>query len=357
VKFSVALPTSYEGLGYPIGLVRDGTAFVRLARTAEALGYDGLWGNDHVVTPDLLRGSADDVRPEGPPSFFDPLAVLGHVAAVTERIRLGTAVLDLPLRDPVTLAKQVATVDVLSRGRLTLGVGLGAYPEELVSVRPDVAGIGRGRIFDEAIAALRMLLDLGHGSFEGRAVRFGDVELAPAPAQRPFPIYIGGHTTKAIERAALWGQGWMPGWRPIAELREWVALLRERAAASGRDPRSIEVAPELSALVARRHEEAVQRYESSRFVRHRCSRILGSSDRPGGIRRGDPTGRDPALMTASNLVGSPEAIRERVGKMAEAGVDHCAAIAFPAESVDEMVEQWQLFAEEVIPRTRVKSRV
>ena len=129
MKFSVALPSAYEGLGYPIGMVRDPGALALLARAAERLGYDGVWANDHLVTPRFLRGSADD-----PPAFYEPLVTLAHVAAVTTRIGIGTAVLALPLREPALLAKQAATLDALSGGRLILGVGLGAYPEELVAV-------------------------------------------------------------------------------------------------------------------------------------------------------------------------------------------------------------------------------
>jgi probable F420-dependent oxidoreductase len=327
MRFSVALPASYEGLGYPIGFTGDGSVFVRLARLAESLGYDAVWANDHLVTPAFLRGS------ESAPAFFEPLTVLAHVAAVTDHIRLGTAVLALPLREPVALAKQVATLDVLSRGRLTLGVGLGAYAEEVAAIRPRDA-IGQRVAFDERLRALRMLLDDGRGTFRGGAVHFSDVELAPQPVQRPFPIYVGGHTRAAVARAARWGQGWIPGWRPVDELREWTAALREQAAALGREPGSIEVAPELSATIAPTHEEAVARYEASRLVRHRVSR--------------DRTGRDPALMTASNLVGSPETIAEKVAALSAAGVDHCAALAFPAESEAELTEQWERFAEGVI---------
>jgi probable F420-dependent oxidoreductase len=333
LKFSVALPTSYEGLGYPVGFVRDGSTFVRLARAAEALGYDGVWANDHLVTPRFLRDSAD-----GAPRFYEPLLVLAQIAGATERIRLGTAVVALPLRDPLALAKQVATVDVLSGGRLTLGVGAGAYPEEFAAVHPERSAADRRATFNENLAVLRQLLDEGGGSYDGRWVRFDDVEVSPVPKQRPFPIYIGGHTERAIERAARWGQGWMPGWRPVGELREWIARLHARVAELGRAPGSVEVAPELSATVASRHEEAVRRYDASRFARHRRSR--------------DPAKRDPALVTASNLVGSPEAIRERLAVLADAGVDHCAAIAFPAETVDELLDQWGLFSAEILSRAR-----
>ena len=328
MRFSVALHNAYEGLGYPIGFARDPTVFVRLARIAESLGYDGVWANDHLVTPRALRGSAD-----GAPTFYDPLITLAFVAAATEHIRLGTAVIALPLRDPLSLAKQAATLDVLSRGRFTLGVGLGAYRDELASTRPDRAG-PRATSFTEAIEGLRLLLDRGGGSYRGTTIRFEDVEMSPRPIQRPFPIYIGGHTRDAIERAARWGQGWLPGWRPIVELREWIALLRDRVAAAGRDPAAVEVAPELSATIARHHEDAVRRYGSSRLVQHRRAR--------------DRTGRDVTLMAASNLVGAPEEIRERVAALAAAGVDHCAAIAFAAESVDELVDQWEQFAAEIV---------
>jgi probable F420-dependent oxidoreductase len=333
VKFSVALPTSYEGLGYPVGFARDGSIFVRLARAAEELGYDGVWANDHLVTPRFLRGSGD-----GAPGFYEPLVVLSQIAGATQRVRLGTAVVALPLRDPLALAKQVATLDVLAGGRVTLGVGAGAYPEEFAAVHPERDAADRRATFIENLAVLRQLLDEGGGSYAGRWVRFDDVEVSPAPAQRPFPIYIGGHTQLAIERAARWGQGWMPGWRPIVELRDWIAHLRKRVAEAGRADDSVEVAPELSATIAANHEDAVRRYEASRFARHRRSR--------------DPAKRDPTLVTASNLVGSPEAILERVAALADAGVDHCAAIAFPAETVDELLDQWGRFSAEILSRAR-----
>ena len=300
----------------------DPATFVRLAQAAESLGYDAVWANDHLLTPRFLRD-----KTEGPPHFYEPLITLAHVAAMTTRIRLGTAVVALPLRDPQLLAKQAATLDALTGGRLMLGVGLGAYPEELAQSHPDLARRGRGVVFDEHLAPLRELLWLS--------------DRAPAPVQRPIPLYVGGHTTRDVERAARHGQGWIPGWQPITVVRERVALLRARLADAGRDALAVEVAPELSAMIAPRHEDAVRRYETSRFVRHRLLH--------------DRAGRDGGLMTASNLVGSADAIRERVAALAEAGVDHCAALAFPAESVAELLEQWQQFAMEVVRPTRAAS--
>ena len=315
MRFSVALHTAYEGLGYPVGFTADPATFVRLARAAESLGYDAVWANDHLLTPRFLQDGAD-----GPPNFYEPLITLAHVASVTTRVRLGTAVLALPLRDPQLLAKQAATLDALSGGRLMIGVGLGAYPEELARSHPHRARRGRGAVFEEHLAALRGLLDSDDG--------------APAPVQRPLPLYVGGHGMRAVEHAARHGQGWIPGWQPMAVLRQRVEHLRARLVDGGRDARAVEVAPELSATIAVRNEDALRRYETSRFVRHRLSR--------------DRSGRDGGLMTSSNLVGSADAIRERVMSLAEAGVDHCAALAFPAESVNELLEQWEQFATEIV---------
>lgn len=307
MRFSVALHNAYEGLGYPIGFARDATSFARLARAAESLGFDGVWANDHLVAPRFLVKAGDR------PSFHEPLLVLASVAAATERVRLGTAVIALPLREPTLLARQAATLNALSGGRLVLGVGLGAYPEELTAIgRP---ARGRGAIFEEKLAALR--------------TRLADDSLTPSAAR--IPLYIGGHGAAAVARAARWGDGWIPGWQPLPALRERIAMLREGAAAAGRDAARIVVAVELSATIATRHEDAVRRYEESRFARHRRAR--------------DRSGRDPALIVASNLVGSADAIREKIAALAEAGVDECAALAFPAETQDELVEQWHRFAE------------
>jgi alkanesulfonate monooxygenase SsuD/methylene tetrahydromethanopterin reductase-like flavin-dependent oxidoreductase (luciferase family) len=311
LRFSVALHNAYEGLGYPIGFVRDGGSFARLARVAESLGFDGVWANDHLVTPSFLA------QARRRPTFYEPLVTLASVAASTERVALGTAVIALPLRDPTLLASQAATLQSLSGGRLRIGVGLGAYPEELAAIEPGRAPRDRGARFDSAFASLRRLLSEGQ------------------TATRAFiPLYIGGHGTAAVERAAREADGWIPGWQPLTVVRERVALLRDRAARLGRDPRSIAVAVELSARIENEHEVATRRYEASSLVTHRRAR--------------DRSGRDPGLMTASNLVGSGEAIREKIAALAEAGVDECAALAFAVETQDELVEQWQRFAEAIL---------
>jgi probable F420-dependent oxidoreductase len=214
MKFSVCLPTCYEGLAYPVGLIREPADFVRLAQGAEAWGYDSVWGNDHLTTQRYVAEKFND-----PPSFYEVFVTLTWVAAATRRIGVGTAVMVIPMRDPVIAAKQAATLDVLSGGRCRIGVGIGAYKEEFEAVRADRVGQSRGAMVDEGIAAMRLLFEERRATFRGRFFHFEAVEAFPKPVQRPFPIFVGGHNLKAIERAVRWGQGWLPGWRPFGELR------------------------------------------------------------------------------------------------------------------------------------------
>jgi probable F420-dependent oxidoreductase len=331
VKFSVCLPTGFEGVMHPIPFVAP-EDFVRLGRACERLGYDSAWGNDHITTQDYVRA----LFPGTPPSFYEPLVTLGAVAAATTRLRIGTALLVLPMREPVYLAKQVATLDQLTGGRFILGVGLGAYREEFEAQAPRLAGARRGAMMDEGLQALDRLLTQDRASFEGEFYAFRGVEMFPKPRQSPFPLFVGGHNMAAVERAARWGQGWLPGWRPHRELAERIAVLRDRAAALGRDPGAIEIAPQFSVTVARTMEEAEARYMKSGLVAHRRSLAY--------------TGRDLGQQVTANLVGSPEVIREKVAGLAAIGVEHCCALMFPADTVDEMLEQMQWFAEEVVAR-------
>lgn len=328
MKFGAGLPTGMEGLINPVPFFRP-EHFVEMAVLAEDLGYDSVWGNDHYATQEYVRDTYEQA-----PSFYEVLTVLTAVATATRRLQLGTAVLVLPMREPVTLAKQVATLDQLSGGRLLLGVGIGAYREEYAAARPDVFGKNRGEILEEGLTVLGRLYSEHSVTHTGKHYQVEGLEAYPKPAQSPFPILIGGHNKRAIDRAVAFGQGWIPGWRPFEELREWIGILRERAAAAGRDPGSLIVAPQLSCLLGRTQEEAEQRYQRSGMVQHRIS-----------LRY---TGRDPMLAQEHNLVGSPERVLEKVQFLHDAGADHLACITFCVNSVDEYREQLQMFAEEVI---------
>jgi probable F420-dependent oxidoreductase len=328
MKFGIALPTGMEGLINPIPFFRA-EDFVPAGQAAERLGYDSVWGNDHYAPQDYVRSKYPQ-----PPNFYEVLTVLTAVSSVTSRVELGTAVLVLPMRDIVTLAKQVSTLDQLSAGRVLLGVSIGAYKEEYAAARPDLLGRNRGSILEEGLEILRRVTTEQTVTFEGGTFRLDEFEMYPKPRRQPFPLLVGGHQLKAIDRAVRFGQGWIPGWRPFPELREWIGIFRERAATAGRDPDKMIAAPQLSCLVARTHEEAEKRYMASGMVQHRLSLAY--------------TGRDPSLTMDNNLVGSAEEVLGKVEALHDAGADHLACITLCVNTVSEYHEQMQLLAEEVI---------
>ncbi len=330
MKFSVCLSTGFEGVMYPISFAgpRD---FIAQAQLCERLGYDSVWGNDHITTQNYVR----ELFPGHPPNFYEPMIVLSSIATATTRLKLGTALVVLPMRDPVYLAKQAITLDQMSGGRFILAVGLGAYREEFLSWGGTrAAQARRGDMMDEGLSALKLLLTEPRCSFEGRYYSFRDIEMFPKGIAQPFPLYIGGHNLEAAERAARYGEGWLPGWRPIAELAERIANLKARAAALGRDPARIEIAPQFSVTIDKTLEAAEARYMASGLVAHRQSLAY--------------TGRDLGHQVVANLVGSPDVILEKIATLKAIGVDHCCALMFPAASLGEMNAQIEWFAADVM---------
>jgi len=329
VKVSLQLPTCTEGLVNPIPFARAPEDFVRLAQEAERLGYDGVWGNDHITAAPYVREHW-----KTPPNFYEVLITLATVGAHTERVHLGTAIMVLPLRDPVLLAKQVATLDRMTGGRVILGVGIGAYREEFLAQWPRRRDARRGDLMDESLAALRLLFTEPTASYAGAHTAFEGIEMFPKPARNPLPIYVGGHNEQAISRAARLGQGWLPGWRPFDEIRERTKLLRRLTAEAGRDAQAVEAAVQFTVMLGRTPEEAALRYRKTGMVAHR--RSLAHS------------GRDPALAEDNNLIGSPASVLDKLADLAESGVDHVCALQFPHESISEMLEQMDWFMRDVV---------
>ena len=213
--------------------IDDAKAMVDLASRAEALGFDSVWTHDHVFNV----GHVFD-RIGGKP-YYEPLTVLSHVAARTERVRLGTSVLVLPYHNPIRLAKTAATLDVLSGGRLIMGVGVGSIEKETTAMGAPFAE--RGAYTDEAIAVMRTLWSEEDPKFEGKFWRFSGMKFSPKPLQKPIPVIIGGISRAAIRRAVRLGDGWHPlGLSPEA-LGQAMATLRDEARANGRDPARIPV--------------------------------------------------------------------------------------------------------------------
>ncbi len=225
------------GLVFPQTEIGSDPAVIReYAQVAEGLGYTHLLTYEHVVGVDLAHYPGWRGPYHAGHQFHEPFVLFGYLAAVTERIELVTGVIILPQRQTVLVAKQAAEVDVLSGGRLRLGVGVGWNEAEYVALGMDFRT--RGRRQEEQIEVLRLLWTQPIVTYEGRWHRLPAVGINPLPVQRPIPIWLGGMSEAARRRAARLADGWMPQWRPTAELRAMVEELRGWVAEAGRDPAS-----------------------------------------------------------------------------------------------------------------------
>ena len=181
--------------------IEDIQALLRMAVRAEELGFESVWASDHVFNAGHVFERIGD-KP-----YYEPLAVLSYVAATTKKVLLGTSVLVLPYHNPINLAKTAATLDVMSGGRLVLGVGVGAVENEMEAMGSPFAE--RGAITDESIAIMKELWTQQDPSFQGRFHSFSGMKFSPKPVQKPhIPLVIGGSSRVAIRRAASRGTSW-----------------------------------------------------------------------------------------------------------------------------------------------------
>jgi probable F420-dependent oxidoreductase len=256
-------PTSYSGgPGGSIAVMRIGLHALGIgtgarrgvvdavARVAESLGFATLWAGEHVVMIDELE-SRYPYSPDGriaipaEADWLDPLIGLSFAAAATSQIRIATGVLLLPEHNPVLLAKQAASLDVLSGGRLTLGVGVGWSAEEFAAL--GVPFTGRGKRLGEYVAAMRTLWRDDVATFHGEFVDFDAVRVNPRPVNdRRVPIFLGGNSDVALQRAAAFGDGWYGFYLTIRQVADRVAVLRRLCQESNRDPADVHVAVALT---------------------------------------------------------------------------------------------------------------
>lgn len=226
----------------------DPAEAVALAQAAEAVGFESLWTVEHTVVPagygstypydtsGKMAGGKDDI------SLPDPLIWMAYVAAATKRINLATGILILPQHNPVVAAKQIATLDHLSGGRVLLGIGAGWLKEEF-----DALGVPfeeRGKRTDEYIRAMRVLWADERPTFSGRFVSFKDAYCRPQPVKGAVPIIVGGHSDAAARRAGRLGDGYFP---PRGAPPELLSIARTAAAEAGRDPTKLEITASLPA--------------------------------------------------------------------------------------------------------------
>lgn len=204
----------------------------RVAEHAEVAGFESLWVSEHLVLSDP-RTPPSPMDPEDP--ILDPVVSLAYAAARTTTLRLGTGVIVLPLRNPLVLAKELATLDVLSEGRVLFGIGVGYVETEFRAL--GVPYEGRGRRTDEYLDAMLAIWGQEHPSFRGRLFSFDGVQAHPRPRQRPHPpIVVGGWSPAALRRAASRGNGWYGWGMDHEEAASNLARLQSALAEVERDP-------------------------------------------------------------------------------------------------------------------------
>jgi probable F420-dependent oxidoreductase len=323
VEFGFSLPSR--------GPLARPSILVRLGRKAETLGFSLVTVSDHVVLP--TKSSAPyPYSPSGEfpggarQDYLEPLTVMGWLLAATRRIRVGVSVLVVPYRNPVLVAKQVATLDALSGGRVVLGCGVGWWPEEFQALAAP-AFAERGAVTDEYLRLMKELWTRDDPSFKGRYYQLADVTLYPKPVQKPHPpLWIAGHSPVALRRAGEIGDGWHPiGLRPPAgltpaEYAEKAQQVRAHAARAGRRSEAIR-------LTLRAPVEI--------WPTRRAKKPAGSA--PGPVLQGSPL-RGPAEKVAGDI----RAYRR-------AGVQ-TFVFDFTEQDPAAMIETMERFASEVRPR-------
>lgn len=224
MKFGVTIPNNWG-----IENAKEALSFGPLA---EELGYDSVWVMDHLFNNGYIRERLDD-KP-----YYHPLATLSYLAATTERVLLGTSVLVLPYHNPVELAKYTATLDHMSDGRVTLGVGVGAMTEEFAALGIPMSE--RGALTNECIRVMKELWTNQAPSYHSSRWNFDDLRFSPKPVQQPhIPLWIGGASPGALRRAARLGDGWHPSGLTPEEYAVRRQQVRELAERAGRDPDSL----------------------------------------------------------------------------------------------------------------------
>ena len=301
-----------QGSGQLVGELPPPELFREVARRAEEVGYDSLWAGDHVSF-------------ENP--ILDVTVALATFAAVTSRITIGAGIVVLPLRPPALVAKEFASLDYVSGGRVVLGVGVGGEsPQDFEAVGVPIHE--RGERADEAMLALRELFAHSPASFEGRFTRFAGVSIEPRPA-RPGgpPLWVGGRSPAALRRAGRLGDGWLPVWISPERYAAGWSEIRRHAESAGRNPDALVRAAVVPAFVADdgpSAREHVRTYLGARY---------GTSFSPHAVER-------------YCVAGTPKECATRVQAYVEAGIEHL--VFNPAVSPDRLLEQVERLADAVL---------
>lgn len=235
MKIGVVFPQTEFG--------NDPKAILDYAQTAESLGYSHILAYDHV-----LGANSDRAKPlQGPYTYQDPFhevfVLFSFMAAVTSRVEFTTGILILPQRETALVAKQAAALDVISGGRLRLGIGIGWNWVEYEALNQDFHT--RGRRVEEQVELLKLLWTQPLVSFKGEWDEIEDAGINPLPLQQPLPIWFGGHADAVLRRVARFGDGWLPNYRKAEDARLSVEKISSYLEETGRDPDSVGLEPRL----------------------------------------------------------------------------------------------------------------
>ena len=332
VTFGIRVPNS--------GPLASPASIVKVAKEAESLGFDSVWVHDHLTwTEEIHRthissGSDEALKTNENPDFYEALTTLSYLAGLVDSVRIGIACLMLPCRNPLFIAKQVATLDVLCGGRLDLGVGIGS-PATIKSREYEVFGVNRrlrGKICDDYVGAMKAVWTSHPSSYEGRFVSFKDAEIFPKPLQKPHPpIWVGGWTEAAMKRTAKLGEGWLPAWLTPEDIAPRYQKVKEMARQFGRDGDAIHLGIEVYASI----DEDSSRAKKNALGTFQASR--GTYEREMTLE----------YLESVSLIGSPDEIREKIRAYAGAGVSHFE-IKFIYPTMDRHLEMMKLFSDEVL---------
>ncbi|MAJ61025.1 MAG: hypothetical protein CBC48_14330 [bacterium TMED88] len=272
------------GLAFASSVGTDPESALEICRTAEQVGFDSVWGGEHVIRPTRIESAypytADGEMPgETDTPIPDPLIWLAYVAAAAPTVRLGTCILIVPQRNPVVLAKELATLDWLTGGRVELGLGVGWLEEEFQAL--GVPWARRGARNDEYVAAMRALWAGPHAEFHGEFVDFEPATCSPRPVNGNIPILVGGDTPVAIRRAARLADGYFPGTTDPEKLSSLIEALAREVAGQGRSMSDIQVHAIFSEFSA--PEACVERMAAQGVERAMVPAFLFAG--PGGLDR------------------------------------------------------------------------
>lgn len=329
MEFGIGIPTCREGLNHPAPFAGP-DEIVKMAQLAEKLDYDAIWGNDHTVPP---IGAL--TKYPKPPNFYEAMVSLSYISRFAPKIKIGTGVIVLPIRNPVLLAKQAATLDHFTKGRFLLGVGLGSLRYEFEALFPNKRGTRRGDVLDEGLEALQLLLTQDVASYKGNFYEFDNICITPKPLQQPFPIYTSGNSAAVPKRVAKWCSGWLIGSTTGEAIRERWDMLNAALDEVGRDPNDVMMGAITTLSIGSTREEAINKMESAAIPRTKTP-----------VTKGNPK------IGYNNLVGSPSELIDQIKTMEEAGLTQCIAQNVAVNTVSEWNEMVQMFGEEVIPAFR-----